>query len=49
MRLINLNVEIVTDDEKEIRELKEKGYIEVKDAGKPKSKSNRKVKKPDTE
>lgn len=48
MRLINLNVEIVTDNEKEIRELMEKGYVEVKDAGKPKSKNTRKAKKPDT-
>lgn len=48
MRLINLNVEVVTDNERLIREYKEKGYVEVKDAGKPKSKNTRKVKKTDT-
>lgn len=49
MRLIKENVERITDDKKFIEELKRQGYVEVKDnAGKPKGKSDRKVKKADS-
>ena len=48
MRLIRANVERITEDEKEIRELKEEGYVEVKDAGKPKGKNTRKATKTDS-
>ena len=49
MSLIKLNVEYETDNERTIRELKEKGFVEVKqNDGKPKSKNTRKAPKKDT-
>ncbi len=48
MRLIRENVERVTDDKRLIKDLKEMGYVEVKDDKRTKGKGVRKAAKPDS-
>lgn len=49
MRLIRENVERITDDKRKIAELKEQGYVEVKDDKRTKSKGTGKARKADSE
>lgn len=48
MRLIRENVERITDDKRKIAELKEQGYVEVKNDRSTKSKSTGKAQKADS-
>lgn len=49
MRLIKENVERITDDKRFIKELKEQGYLEVKNDKQSKGKSSGKARKADSE
>ncbi len=49
MRLIKENVERITDDKRFIKELKEQGYIKVKDDKRTKGTGTRKARKADSE
>lgn len=48
MILIKDNVERITDDKRFIKELKEQGYVEVKDDKRTKSKGTGKARKADS-
>lgn len=48
MRLIKDNVERITDDKRKIAELKEQGYVEVKDDKRTKGKGTGKAGKADS-
>lgn len=48
MRLIRENVERITDDKRKIAELKEQGYVEVKNDRRTKGKGSGKAKNTDS-